>query len=87
MRAAAWEGNVKFKAIAVISTTAAFCLGMAGSAVASPVSTKAAPQVTGARLQSALLPAEASETASPRLTGTTAEASSPRRGLTSSRRA
>jgi hypothetical protein len=59
MRAAAWEGNVKFKAIAVISTTAAFCLGMAGSAMASPLSTKPAPQVTGTRLQSALLPASA----------------------------
>jgi hypothetical protein len=59
MRAAAWEGNVKFKAIAVISTTAAFCLGMAGSAGASPLSTKPAPQVTGTRLQSALLPASA----------------------------
>ena len=59
MRAAAWEGNVKFKAIAVISTTAAFCLGMAGSAMASPLSTKPAPQATGARLQSAVLPASA----------------------------
>jgi hypothetical protein len=58
MRAAAWEGNVKFKAIAVISTTAALCLGMAGSAMASPLSTPA-PQVTGARLQSTLLPASA----------------------------
>ena len=59
MRAAAWEGNVRFRAIAVISTTAALCLGMAGSAVASPLSTKPAPQVTGTRLQSALLPASA----------------------------
>jgi hypothetical protein len=59
MRAAAWEGNVKFKAIAVVSTTAALCLGMAGSAAASPLSSKPAPQVSGVRLQSALLPASA----------------------------
>ena len=52
---------MKFKAIAVIATTAALSLGMAGSAAASPLSGKAkpAPQVTGVRLQSALVPASA----------------------------
>jgi len=52
---------VKFKAIAVIVGATALSLGMAGSALASPLSHKArpAPQVTGARLQSALLPASA----------------------------
>ena len=55
------EDNVKFKAIAVIATAAALSLGMAGSAMASPFSGKAtpAPQVTGVRLQSALLPTSA----------------------------
>jgi hypothetical protein len=55
------EDNVKFKAIAFIAATAALWLGMAGSAAASPLShqSKPAPQVTGARLQSALLPASA----------------------------
>jgi len=55
------EDNVKLKAIAVIATTAALSLGMAASAAASPLSAKAkpAPQVTGTRLQSALLPASA----------------------------
>ena len=52
---------MKFKAIAVIATAAALSLGMAGSAAASPLSPKAkpAPQVSGVRLQSALLPASA----------------------------
>jgi hypothetical protein len=50
---------MKFKVIAVISTAAALSLGMAGSAAASSLSTKPAPQVTGTRLQSALLPASA----------------------------
>jgi len=52
---------VKFKAIAVIATAAALSLGMAGSAAASPLSPKAkpAPQVSGVRLQSALLPTSA----------------------------
>jgi len=53
------EGNVKFKVIAVISTATALSLGMAGSAAASPLTSKPAPQVTGSRLQSALLPASA----------------------------
>jgi hypothetical protein len=53
------EGNMKFKVIAVISTAAALSLGMAGSAAASSLSTKPAPQVTGARLRTALLPASA----------------------------
>src|SRR5580658_7288769 len=55
------EDTVKFKAIAVIAAAAALSLGMAGSAGASPVShkSKPAPQVTGTRLQSALLPASA----------------------------
>jgi hypothetical protein len=59
MRAAGLEGNVKFKVIAVISAATALGLGLAGSAAASPLSHKPAPQVTGARLQSALLPASA----------------------------
>ncbi len=52
---------MKFEAIAVIATATALSLGMAGSAVASPLShePKPAPQVTGVRLQSALLPASA----------------------------
>jgi hypothetical protein len=53
---------VKYKAIAVIAiSTTALWLGAAGSAAASPVSPKpkSAPQVTGVRLQSALLPASA----------------------------
>jgi len=50
---------VKFKVIAVVSTATALSLGMAGSAAASPLSSKPAPQVTGVRLQSALLPASA----------------------------
>ena len=52
---------MKFKAIAVIATATALSLGMAGSAAASPLShkPKPAPQVTGVRLQSALLPASA----------------------------
>ncbi len=52
---------MKFKAIAVIATAAALSLGMAGAAGAAPLSHKAkpAPQVTGVRLQSALLPTSA----------------------------
>ena len=52
---------MKFKAIAVMAATTALSLGMAGSALASPLSAKAkpAPQVTGTRLASALLPASA----------------------------
>ncbi len=50
---------MKFKAIAVIAAATALSFGMAGSVAASPLTAKAkpAPQVTGARLQSALLPA------------------------------
>jgi len=52
---------VKFKAIAVSATAAALSLGLAGSAMAAPAghTAKSAPQVTGSRLQSALLPASA----------------------------
>ena len=52
---------MKFKAIAVMATATALSLGIAGSALASPLSSKPkpAPQVTGSRLQSALLPASA----------------------------
>ena len=52
---------MKFKAIAVMATATALSFGMAGSALASPLSAKPkpAPQVTGSRLQSALLPASA----------------------------
>ena len=52
---------MKFKAIVVIAAATALSLGLAGSAVASPLGHKAkpAPQVTGVRLQSALLPASA----------------------------
>ena len=53
---------MKLKVIAVMATAAALSLGMAGSALASPASShkaKPAPQVTGTRLQSALLPASA----------------------------
>ena len=53
---------MKFKVIAVIASATALSLGMAGSALASPASShkaKPAPQVTGTRLQSALLPASA----------------------------
>jgi hypothetical protein len=55
------EDNVNFKAIAVIATATALSLGIAGSAAASPLSgkTRPAPQVTGVRLQSALVPASA----------------------------
>jgi hypothetical protein len=59
MRAAGLEGNVKFKLIAVISAATALGLGLAGSAAASPLSRKPAPQVTGVRLKAALLPASA----------------------------
>ena len=52
---------MRFRAIAVMAATTTLSLGMAGSALASPLSTKAkpAPQVTGTRLASALLPASA----------------------------
>ncbi len=51
---------MKFKAIAVTAAAGALCLGMAGSALASPLSrARPAPQVTGSRLQSGLLPASA----------------------------
>jgi hypothetical protein len=55
------EDNVRFKATAVTVGAAALWLGMAGSALATPLSheSAAAPQVTGARLQSALLPVSA----------------------------
>ena len=55
------EDNVKLKVIAAVATATALSLGMAGSAMASPLShqAKPAPQVSGARLQSALLPASA----------------------------
>jgi hypothetical protein len=48
---------MKFKAIAFIVTAAALWTGAAGSAMASPLHT--APQITGAQLQSALLPTSA----------------------------
>lgn len=50
---------MKFEAIATIATAAALSLGMAATASASPLGAKSAPapQVTGTRLQSALLPA------------------------------
>jgi hypothetical protein len=53
--------TVKFTAIATIATAAALSLGMAASASAAPLGLRsaAAPQVTGTRLQSALLPASA----------------------------
>lgn len=52
---------MKFKAIVVIAIATALSVGTGGAALASPLSQKAAPapQVTGARLQSALLPASA----------------------------
>jgi hypothetical protein len=52
---------MKFKAIAVMAAATALSLGMAGPALASSlgVRSKPAPQVTGTRLQSALLPASA----------------------------
>ena len=52
---------MKLKAIAVMAAAAALSLAMAGSALASPLSAKSkpAPQVTGTRLQSALLPSSA----------------------------
>jgi hypothetical protein len=48
---------MKFKAIAVTAATTTLCLGLAGSALAAPLSSP--PQVTGSRLASALLPASA----------------------------
>ncbi len=72
MRSAIMEDTVKFKAIGaygrasgVIATAAVLSLGLAGSAQAEQLShklkpkPKPAPQVPGARLQSALLPASA----------------------------
>jgi hypothetical protein len=52
---------VKFKGIAAVVSATALSLGMAGSALASPLGheSRPAPQATGARLQSALLPASA----------------------------
>lgn len=51
---------MKFKAFAVMIAATALGLGLAGSALAAPLSgAKPAPQVTGSRLQSALLPASA----------------------------
>jgi hypothetical protein len=51
---------MKFKAIAVMAAATTLSLGLAGSALAAPHSiAKPAPQVTGSRLQSALLPASA----------------------------
>jgi len=52
---------MKLKAIAVMAAAAALSLAMAGSALASPLSAKSkpAPQLTGTRLQSALLPSSA----------------------------
>ncbi len=52
---------MKFKSTALIVTTTALWLAMAGSALASPLSRTSAgpPQVTGSRLQSALLPVSA----------------------------
>jgi hypothetical protein len=57
----ALEDNVKFKAIATVVAATALMVTMADSALASPLShtSKPAPQVTGVRLQSALLPASA----------------------------
>jgi hypothetical protein len=52
---------MKFKGITVMAAATALSLGMAGPALASSLSarSKPAPQVTGTRLQSALLPASA----------------------------
>lgn len=50
---------MKFKAIAAFAAAAALSVGMTGSALASPLKSKPAPQVTGVKLQSALLPASA----------------------------
>jgi len=52
---------MRFRAIAVMAATTTLSLGMAGPALASPLSANAkpAPQVTGTRLASALLPASA----------------------------
>jgi len=50
---------MKLKAIAVTAAVTALSLGLAGPALATPLSAKAAPQITGSRLQSALLPASA----------------------------
>src|SRR5579862_8892616 len=50
---------MKFKAIAVMTAATALSLGLAVPALAAPNSAKAAPQVTGSRLASALLPSSA----------------------------
>ncbi|HLK73202.1 MAG TPA: hypothetical protein VKU77_06095 [Streptosporangiaceae bacterium] len=52
---------MKFKGMAVMAAATALSLGLAGPALASSLSarSKPAPQVTGTRLQSALLPASA----------------------------
>src|SRR5579862_1208577 len=50
---------MKFKSIAVMTAATALSLGLAAPALAAPHSAKAAPQVTGSRLASALLPASA----------------------------
>ena len=52
---------MKFTAIAVMAAATALSLGMAGPALASPLSARSKPalQVSGTRLQSALLPASA----------------------------
>ncbi|MBV9451512.1 MAG: hypothetical protein JO345_37060, partial [Streptosporangiaceae bacterium] len=59
---------MKLKAGVVVAIATALSIGMAGAAVASPLGQlghkpkpkpKPAPQVTGVRLQSALLPASA----------------------------
>jgi hypothetical protein len=58
--AASGEDTMKFKAIAVTAAATMLSLGLAGTAMAAPLGpAKAAPQVTGTRLQSALLPASA----------------------------
>ena len=50
---------MRFKAIAVTAAVTALSLGLAGPALATPLSAKAVPQVTGSRLASALLPSSA----------------------------
>ncbi len=50
---------MKFKSIAVMTAATALSLGLAVPALAAPNSAKAAPQVTGSRLASALLPSSA----------------------------
>jgi hypothetical protein len=50
---------MKFKAIAVMTAATALSVGLAGPAMATALSAKAVPQVSGSLLQSALLPASA----------------------------